>query len=156
MRKAEWSNSNYAGGKPTESLQQTLFNVRFGLKDEKIIEPKDKTVYAGTDTRAIYRDGWEVSNYLPHPREHHRKTQEDTKVMMQKTKIKNEVMVKDRYKAPYFLTSEFNERLRKEKEDLTDLKDHFMKETLYEMPKAAKERVEAVVFKKLYEAQHKA
>lgn len=29
-----------------------------------------------------------------------------------------------------------------------------MKETLYEMPRATKERVDAVVFKKMYEAQH--
>jgi hypothetical protein len=34
------------------------------------------------------------------------------------------------------------------------VKEHFMKETLYEMPRATKERVEAVVFKKMYEAQH--
>ena len=29
-----------------------------------------------------------------------------------------------------------------------------MKQTLYEMPRATKERVEAVVFKKMYVAQH--
>ena len=61
-------------------------------------------------------------------------------------------MVKDKYKAPHVLTKEYNEQLRKEKEELTDIKEHFMKETLYEMPRATKERVEAVVFKKMYEA----
>jgi hypothetical protein len=37
---------------------------------------------------------------------------------------------------------------------LKELKDHFMRETLYEMPRATKERVEAIVFKKMYEMQH--
>jgi hypothetical protein len=45
--------------------------VRFGLKDEKILSPKDPSTYAGTDTRDIYHDGWEVSNAVPIPRHHH-------------------------------------------------------------------------------------
>jgi hypothetical protein len=49
------------------------------------------------------------------------------------------------------LTKELNENLRKEKEDLAELKDEFMKQTLHELPRATKERVEAVVFKKMYE-----
>lgn len=34
------------------------------------------------------------------------------------------------------------------------MKDAFMKQTLHELPRATKERVEAIVFKKMYEAQH--
>ena len=72
--------------------------------------------------------------------------------MQQKTKIKNERLIQDKYKPPHLLTKEYNESLRKEKEDLADMKDIFMKHTLYEMPRATKERVEAIVFKKMYEA----
>ena len=51
--------------------------MRFGLKDEKILPPKDALVYAGTDTRDIYHDGWEVSNAVPIMREHHKKIKEE-------------------------------------------------------------------------------
>jgi hypothetical protein len=72
--------------------------------------------------------------------------------MMQKTKMKNEQIVKEKYKPPHVLTKEFNESLRREKNELKPIKETFMKQTLYEMPRASKERVEAVVFKKMYEA----
>jgi hypothetical protein len=74
--------------------------------------------------------------------------------MMKKTKFKNEKLIKDKYKPPHVLTKELNENLRKEKEDLAELKDDFMKQTLHELPRSTKERVEAVVFKKMYEHQH--
>jgi hypothetical protein len=44
--------------------------VRFGLKDEKIMEPKDPMNHAGTDTRNVYHDSWNVSTEVPIPREH--------------------------------------------------------------------------------------
>jgi hypothetical protein len=44
--------------------------VRFGLKDEKILDLCDPKVHAGTDTRNIYHDGWNVSTEVPIPREH--------------------------------------------------------------------------------------
>lgn len=59
-----------------------------------------------------------------------------------------------KYRPPHHLTKEYNESLRQEKEELSALKDKFMQETQYQMPRATKERVEAIVFKKLYEAQH--
>lgn len=34
------------------------------------------------------------------------------------------------------------------------MREQLMKETQYQMPRATKERIEAVVFKKMYEAQH--
>ena len=77
-----------------------------------------------------------------------------TKEMMNKTKFQNEKLLKERYRPPQQLTKELNENLRKEKEDLAELKDEFMKQTLHELPRATKERVEAVVFKKMYEHQH--
>jgi hypothetical protein len=43
--------------------------VRFGLKDEKIMAPKDPFNYDGTDTRDVYHDGWNVSIEVPIPRE---------------------------------------------------------------------------------------
>jgi hypothetical protein len=40
--------------------------VRFGLKDEKIMEPKDPMNHA----RNVYHDSWNVSTEVPIPREH--------------------------------------------------------------------------------------
>lgn len=74
--------------------------------------------------------------------------------MQQKTKIKNERIIKDKYIPPHVLTKQYNESLRREKEDLNEMKEHFMKQTLHELPRATKERVEAIVFKKMYEVQH--
>eukprot|EP00347_Sterkiella_histriomuscorum_P001226 403372845 len=154
-KKNEWNLSNATvGHKLPENHQQNLFNVRFGLKDEKILPPKDPRVYSGTDTRDIYHDGWEVSHAVPIPREQYKKIHEDTKVMQQKTKIKNEQLVRDKYIPPHLLTKHYNESLRQEKEELAEMKDAFMKQTLHELPRATKERVEAIVFKKMYEAQH--
>lgn len=50
-----------------------------------------------------------------------------TKEMMNKTKFQNEKLLKERYRPPQQLTKELNENLRKEKEDLAELKDEFMK-----------------------------
>lgn len=74
-----------------------------------------------------------------------------TKEMMKKTKFQNERLLRDKYKPPHVLTKEYNENLRKEKEDLAEMKDEFMKQTNFELPRSTKERVEAVVFKKMYE-----
>ena len=73
---------------------------------------------------------------------------------MKKTKFQNERLLKEKYKPPHVLNKELNENLRKEKEDLAELKEEFMKETIHELPRSTKERIEAVVFKKMYEHQH--
>jgi hypothetical protein len=36
----------------------------------------------------------------------------------------------------------------------SDLRDTFSNTVKYDMPKASKEKIEALVYKKLYEAQH--
>ena len=79
---------------------------------------------------------------------------DSTKEMMAKTKLKNEQMVKDKYKPPQKLTNELNEKLRKEKQDLVQLHENFSQTVQYDMPRASKEKVEATVFRKMYEAQH--
>ena len=94
-KKPEWNLSNATvGHKNPENHAQNLFNVtilivsinmklmyefqvRFGLKDEKILPPKDPFVYAGTDTRNIYHDDWNVSNEVPIPLHQHKKIQEE-------------------------------------------------------------------------------
>lgn len=42
--------------------------------------------------------------------------------MQTKTKMKNEALIKDKYRAPQVLTRVFNETLRKEKEDLAEMR----------------------------------
>jgi hypothetical protein len=51
--------------------------MRKGLADEKIIPASDPHIYEGTDARNRHYHGWNVSNELPIPREHHKKTDEE-------------------------------------------------------------------------------
>ena len=61
MRKKPYVTSNkFERGE--EPHEKNLFNVRFGLKDETIIPPKDPIYYEGTDSRKLYYHGWNVSN----------------------------------------------------------------------------------------------
>jgi hypothetical protein len=63
-------------------------------------------------------------------------------------------MVKDKYKPPQVLTRVYNETLRKEKEELAEIKESLTKVVAYDMPRASKEKVDAVVYRKMYEEKH--
>ena len=61
---------------------------------------------------------------------------------------------KGTYRAPEQLTVELNEQRRKEKEAVAEERERLVKRVSYDMPRAAKERVEAIVFKTLQEKKH--
>jgi len=61
-KKYGWTKSVSVNRKGTDLNHETnLFNVRFGLKDEKVIAPKDPHIEAGTDTRNKCYGDWNVS-----------------------------------------------------------------------------------------------
>ena len=98
--KKPWDLSNAAHVK-VEIHEQTLFNVRHGLKDETVLKLKEPKVYEGCDSRNLYYHGWDVSNEVPIMREHAKKIAVDTAITQQKTKYKNDLLIEGRYKTPY-------------------------------------------------------
>lgn len=76
-----------------------------------------------------------------------------TDLVLQKTKMKREKIIQE-YQPPQEKTKILNEQLRQEKLNNEELRMTFLKTVAYDMPKASKERVEATVYRKLYEIQH--
>lgn len=72
--------------------------------------------------------------------------------MQTKTKMKNEVLVKEKYKPPHVLTKDFNESLRKQKVDMEDIRAAYTEKVRYDMPTATDEKIEATVYRLMYEA----
>ena len=69
-KKPGWDSSVGIVGHEKEELQgKTLFEIKKGLKDEKIQKIKENKVYAGTDTRDAYHTGWNCSTDKVHHRD---------------------------------------------------------------------------------------
>jgi len=61
-KKYEWKKTVSVNRKGDDiQHERTLFNVRFGLKDEKVIAPKEPHIEAGTDSRDKCYGDWNVS-----------------------------------------------------------------------------------------------
>ena len=72
-KKPNWDQSvGIIGNEKAEEHSKTLFDIKRGLKDEKIGKQKEQKVYAGTDTRETYHTGWSVSTETVHPRDSER------------------------------------------------------------------------------------
>ena len=72
-KKPNWDQSvGIIGNEKPEEHGKTLFEIKKGLKDEKIGKTKEQKVYAGTDTRDAYHTGWSVSTETVHPRDSER------------------------------------------------------------------------------------
>lgn len=74
--------------------------------------------------------------------------------MQQKTKVKNEKIITD-YIPPVQGTTIINENHRQNKLTTAELREKLAQQAINEMPGATKEKIDAVVFKRLYEYQHK-
>lgn len=74
-----------------------------------------------------------------------------TKYVTAKTKQLAEKIISEKgtYRPPEQLTVDLNYQRRKEKEAMAEERERLVKRVSYDMPKAAKERVEAIVFKTL-------
>ena len=69
-KKPAWNPSVGVVGHPLdEQHSKTLFEIKKGLKDEKIQKLMDSKVYEGTDTRDAYHTGWNVSTETVHHRD---------------------------------------------------------------------------------------
>ena len=72
-KKAAWDTSvGIIGNEKPQQHSNTLFEIKRGLKDERITQEKDQKVYSGTDTRDAYHTGWSVSTETVHPRDSER------------------------------------------------------------------------------------
>ena len=72
-KKPKWCSSvGTTGHPPNEEHNHKLFEIKHGLQDETIQKPKEKKVYAGTDTRDAHYSGWNVSTECVHPRDSER------------------------------------------------------------------------------------
>ena len=70
VKRPAWNASVGTVGHPNEKqMRHGLMDIKTGVDDEKPQHCKDKQTYAGTDTRNMYHDGWEVSNQTVHPRD---------------------------------------------------------------------------------------
>ncbi len=65
LRKKRWNISSQPSNDKPE-LKKTLFEVSHGLSDFKLVEPKEKKVELGTDTRKLCYEGWNGSTLLEH------------------------------------------------------------------------------------------
>ena len=72
-KKPAWDTSVGIVGHPHEDqTAKQLFDIKRGLRDEKIEKVKDQRVYAGCDTRDAYHTGWNSSTETVHPRDSQR------------------------------------------------------------------------------------
>jgi hypothetical protein len=73
-----------------------------------------------------------------------------------KTKALAERIIQEKgfYKPPEQLTVELNEQRRQEKAEMAAESEKLIKQVSYDMPRATKNKVEAVVFKTLQEKKH--
>ena len=72
-RKPAWDATvGTVGHYKEETTQKQLFEIKRGLRDERIQEPKEAKFYAGTDTREAHYTGWSVSTETVHPRDSER------------------------------------------------------------------------------------
>ena len=72
-RKPAWDTSvGTIGNFKPEQHSATLFEIKKGLKDEKIQVDKEKKVYTGCDNRNAHHTGWSVSTETVHPRDSER------------------------------------------------------------------------------------
>ena len=72
-KKPAWDSSvGIIGHIKQEEQGKSLFEIKKGLKDEKITKEKEPKVYAGCDTRETHHTGWSVSTETVHPRDSER------------------------------------------------------------------------------------
>ena len=69
-KKPAWNTSVGTTGHPTdEQVSKQLFEIKRGLRDEKLAPVREQRVYAGTDTRDAYHTGWNCSTETVHHRD---------------------------------------------------------------------------------------
>ena len=72
-KRPAWCSTVGTTGHPdNETTAKQLFEIKKGLRDERVEKVKESRVYAGTDTRDAYHTGWNTSTEAVHPRDSQR------------------------------------------------------------------------------------
>lgn len=99
-KKPQWNTSVGIVGHPSDDpTSKQLFEIKKGLKDEKITNLKQPRVYAGCDTRDAYHTGWNCSSETVHPRDSQRFLAATRQPMLEKTRQTNEKIIMNKTKA---------------------------------------------------------
>ena len=113
-----------------ERAQQ--FQIRKGLNDTKLVDPKPQLIYQGTETRDDYT-GWNVSTELIPRLQRDREIEEETLVRMGKTRITNDQIMQS-YQDPIKKTQTVIKKHCTEKHEDPEMRKRIEAEIKLEMP----------------------
>jgi hypothetical protein len=151
LKKREWNTSAAVPKNPTaeETFAGKLMKIRMGLLDQPIQKIREPKIEPGCDGRDKYT-GWNVSTELPTI--YQSKCTLDAKTTQSLTKTHGKFrQIEPNYTDPTKSITVYNDKLRKIKEDEKDLRDEQRKKYVFENPAACKEKVDAGVFRMVYE-----
>jgi len=141
-----------------ETTQKQLFEIKRGLRDEKIEQPKEGKVYVGCDTREAHNIGWSVSTETVHPRDSERFLQATRGPMLEKTKTTNVKMLHKHeqntgasYVTPEALGGKVGKDTRQKKEDEIEVRAEIEVKVRNEYPASSEETINAIVTRRMYE-----
>lgn len=135
-----------------ETTQKQLFEIKRGLRDERIEEPKERKTYAGVDTRDAHYTGWSVSTETVHPRDSERFLQATRGPMLEKTKQTNtKILAKSTYVKPEALGDKVGKDVRAKKEEDIELRAEIEAKVRKEHPASSEEMINAKVTRLIYE-----
>lgn len=163
-KRPAWNATVGTTGHPDdETTSRQLFEIKKGLKDERIENVKEPRVYTGTDTRNAYHTGWNCSTEAVHPRDSERFLQATRDPMLSKTRQTNAKMLMNKTKAgvtyttPEQLTRGIQSSVRTKKDQDAEIRAKLTAETRNQFPAGTDENINAIVTRKIYEieqAQH--
>ena len=118
-----------------------------GLKDETFTKLKPNRTYAGTDTRDVYNDGWNVSTQAVSPVRDQRAIADYTDYSVAKTRTKNEHLLAGIYKSPYAIAKQMSESHKRERAEFRSMRSELLKDVIFEYPQASMTRADALAYK---------
>jgi len=154
LRKKEWNRSVAVARNISEEedFQRKLTKIKMGLHDFPMPKYQEKYIEEGTDTRNDYT-GWNVSTEPLNKFERTRLLDKQTTHSLAKTQVAFNSLKE--YNTPTDSITVLNDTLRQKKREEKELREEIKKKYIFENPAATKERVNAGVFRMVYEHQVK-
>lgn len=169
---------NYKDKLNSLEFKKTLFEVKNGLRDVNIVNLKDKRIELGTDSRNVYYVGWNNSNKITNKEKNiinnYNLDKAFRNTLRSWDKINNKPLEKTinsskeedllkcnnnnlndtnantfNYKNPTLVVNEMNEIIRDFKKNNKSLNNSIKKQVEYDFPGATKEKITAIVYKKM-------